>query len=68
LASVETNTVTGCDVDMMKVRIYGNAAVVIGCTTVKGTAFTGQPMWTDTLVRRDGRWQCVAAQPSEIKQ
>jgi len=67
LASVKTNEMTGCDQDMMKVRIYGDAAVVIGRTTAKGTAFTGQSMWTDTFIRRDGRWQCVATQSSEIK-
>jgi hypothetical protein len=67
LAGVKANKVTACDVDLMKARIYGDAGVVIGRSTIKGTAFTGQHMWTDTFNRRDGRWQCVATQSTEIK-
>ena len=51
----------------MKVRIYGDAAVVTGIVTRTG-AYKGVPfkdrqhLFTDTFVRRDGRWQCVASQ------
>ena len=58
--------------DDMKVRIYGDAAVVTGRNTVKGTLkgkdISGQERWTDTWIRRDGRWQCVATHSSRIAQ
>jgi ketosteroid isomerase-like protein len=54
----------------MKVRVYGDAAVVTGrCTTketYKGEGVSGQFQWTDTWVKRAGRWQCVAGRSSEI--
>jgi ketosteroid isomerase-like protein len=56
----------------MKVRVYGDAAVVTGrCTTketYKGEDVSGQFQWTDTWVKRDGRWQCVAGHTSRIAQ
>jgi ketosteroid isomerase-like protein len=56
----------------MKVRIYGDAAVVTGRDTIKetykGKDVSGQNRWTHTWVKRDGRWQCVAGHSSEIAQ
>ena len=56
--------------DDMKVRVYGDAAVVTGRNTVKGLyqgkEFTSRYRWTHTLIRRDGRWQCVASHISRI--
>jgi len=56
----------------MKVRVYGDAAVVTGRDTVKetykGADVSGQHRWTHTWVKRAGRWQCVAAHSSEITQ
>jgi len=56
----------------MKVRVYGDAAVVTGRNTVKetykGEDVSGQNRWTHTWVKRAGRWQCVAAHSSEIAQ
>src|SRR5215471_16682285 len=49
----------------MLARLYGNdTAVVIGKTRVKGTA-DGKPFdrvvqFTDTLIKRDSRWQLAA--------
>ncbi len=56
----------------MKVRIYGDdAAVVIGQTRVKGTseskAFDRTVQFTDTLVKRDGRWQIAAGHISRLE-
>ena len=51
----------------MLARLYGDdIAVVLGKTRVKGTA-EGNPFdrvvqFTDTLVKRDGRWQLCAVQ------
>src|SRR5688572_18663091 len=48
-------------VEDLKVRIYGNAAVVFGTTnekiTVGGQDMSGQYRFTDTFIKRDGKWQ-----------
>jgi len=58
--------------DDMKVRVYGDAAVVTGRATIKetykGEDVSGQERWTHTWVKLSGRWQCVAAHSSEIAQ
>jgi hypothetical protein len=58
--------------DEWKVRVYGNVAVVMGRYTYKkqsaGHEVTGQERFTDTWVKRAGRWQCVAMHASEIAQ
>jgi ketosteroid isomerase-like protein len=56
----------------MLARLYGNdMAVVLGKTRVKGTA-DGKPFdrvvqFTDTLIKRDGRWQLAAGHVSRIE-
>ena len=56
----------------MNARIYGdNVAVVLGKTRVKGTT-EGKPFdrvvqFTDTLIKRDGRWQLAAGHVSRIE-
>jgi ketosteroid isomerase-like protein len=62
-----THTSTACVNSNVKVRLYGNAAVVTGLATESGTdggaAFKDrQTLWTDTFIMKDGRWQCVANQ------
>jgi ketosteroid isomerase-like protein len=56
--------------DDMKARVYGDAAVVTGRATVKqvykGRDLSGQYRFTDTFVKRGGRWQCVASQGTKI--
>ncbi len=56
----------------MKVHVYGNAAVVTGRFTLKGT-YKGEDMsgtgrFTDTFVKRNGKWRCVASQATMIPQ
>ena len=56
----------------MLARLYGNdTAVVVGKTRVKGTAdgklFDRVVQFTDTLIRRDGRWQLAAGHVSRIE-
>jgi ketosteroid isomerase-like protein len=64
--------VTSCVHHEMKVRVYGDAAVVTGRSTVKetykGKDFVPNFRWTDTWVKSAGRWQCVAGHSSEIAQ
>ena len=56
----------------MNARIYGDdVAVVLGKTRVKGTS-EGKPFdrvvqFTDTLIKRDGRWQLAAGHVSRIE-
>jgi ketosteroid isomerase-like protein len=55
----------------MLARLYGDTAVVLGKTRVKGTA-DGKPFdrivqFTDTLIKRDGRWQLAAGHVSRIE-
>ncbi len=58
--------------DNFKVHVYGDAAVYFGRSTdkaqFKGKDISGQYQWTDTWVKRDGRWQCVASHGSRIAQ
>ena len=55
----------------MLARLYGNdMAVVLGKTRVKGTA-DGKPFdrivqFTDTMIKRNGRWQLAAGHVSRI--
>jgi ketosteroid isomerase-like protein len=52
------------------VRLYGDAAIVSGITTVKGRAggepFAADFQFTDTWVYRDGRWSLAASHASRL--
>jgi ketosteroid isomerase-like protein len=55
----------------VKVRVYGDTAVATGTSTVKGT-YKGQDIsatyrFTDTWVKRNGKWQAVASQGTKIQ-
>src|SRR5262245_39233500 len=56
----------------LKVRVYGDAAVVTGKSTVKGKLrdqdITGEYRFTRVFVNRGPHWQCVAAQATRIVQ
>ena len=56
--------------DDIKVRVYGDAAVVTGRNTIraqyKGKDASGQFRWTDTWTKRGGVWRCVATHSSKI--
>jgi ketosteroid isomerase-like protein len=58
------------NLDGLKVRFYGDVAVVTGRNVSKGTLFgkaaKGQSRFTDVFVKRDGRWQCVTSQVTPI--
>jgi Domain of unknown function (DUF4440) len=59
-------------VDDMKVHIYGKAAVVTGSVTTtshgKDRDVVSRTRFTDTFVKRDGRWQIVAGHSSRIRE
>jgi len=50
----------------LRVRLYGNTAVVTGLTTTKGKFmgqdFTSCERATDIFVKQNDRWQCVFTQ------
>jgi ketosteroid isomerase-like protein len=56
--------------DELKVRIYGDTAVVFGLetekSTYKGKDTSGQYRFTDVLVKRGGRWQAVSTHLSRV--
>ena len=57
--------------DEMEIRIYADTAVVIGRSTIKdvlrGQARDVQSRFTNVWVKRNGRWQVVSRQATELK-
>jgi ketosteroid isomerase-like protein len=57
--------------DDIKVRFYGDTAIVTYRSTAKGKdqqgAIDEQRLWTRVFVRRDGRWQLVHSQGTSIQ-
>lgn len=55
-----------------KIRLYGDAALVTGITTIKGhsgaTAIAAEFAYTDTWIRRDGTWTIAASHASRLAQ
>jgi ketosteroid isomerase-like protein len=58
--------------DDMKVRVYGNTAVLTYRSTDKGTYkgndLSGQYRWTDVFVKHGGKWQIVSTHGTRIRQ
>ena len=52
------------------VRLYGDSAIILGITTVKGTSdgkpFAADFQYTDTWIRRGGKWKIVASHASRL--
>jgi ketosteroid isomerase-like protein len=61
---------TSDEVSDMKVRVYGNTAVITGKVDVKGTLggkdVDGQIMFTRVYVKKGGNWQSVAFQQTHV--
>jgi len=59
------------DVQDVKVRLYGDTAVLIGRVIIryrnKGQMVAEQYRYTDTYLKRRGRWQVVASQLTRIR-
>src|SRR5712692_1724286 len=64
-ASLESTTLRN-----MKVRIYGDTAIITGTDTEEGEYHgkdsSGSYVWTDVFVRRNGRWQAVSSQSTKL--
>src|SRR5713226_1080731 len=54
----------------MKVRVFGDAAVVTGSddekSSYKGKDTSGHYTWTDVFAKRQGRWQAAASQGTRM--
>src|SRR3546814_4834359 len=52
-----------------QVRLYGDAALIVGITSIRGRVggepFAADFRYTDTWVRRDGKWLLAASNRSE---
>ena len=63
-------TIQSNDVDDLKVQVYGNAAVVTGRSSPKGTIdgkdISGPIRFTRVYVKRNGTWQSVLFQQTRI--
>ena len=61
-------TLTGVDLADMKTQGYGTAAVIMGRYTekreAKGKHVMTSGRFTDTYVKRSGKWRCVASHDS----
>ncbi len=57
-------------IDDLKIRFYGDTAVVNGLGTVKSHAksqhSTGQYSWTDVFVKTNGEWKAVSAHVTAV--
>jgi ketosteroid isomerase-like protein len=60
------------DLEPMKVRVFGDAAVVTGGHREKsqyqGRDTSGHYRWMDVFVKRDGRWQAVASELTRVEE
>jgi uncharacterized protein (TIGR02246 family) len=58
-------TVQSMHIDDLKVRVYGDSAVVFGLETeksrYKGKDASGQYRFVDTWLKRNGQWLCAAS-------
>jgi ketosteroid isomerase-like protein len=54
----------------MKVRVFGDTAVVAGSddekSSYKGKDTSGHYTWTDVFVKRQGKWQAAASQTTLV--
>ena len=65
-----THRISSLTVDDVRVRVFGDAAVVTGRTRGRGesgnTPYDVEIRFTDTFVRRDEGWQAVASHASLV--
>jgi ketosteroid isomerase-like protein len=61
---------TSNEVSDMKVRVYGDTAIVTGKSTAKGSIggreLKGPVMFTRVYVKKNGKWQSVAFQQTPV--
>lgn len=69
-AVMQVIRVDAYEIDDLKARVYGEAGVVTGRwtgrLTIDGKDASGAFRFTDTFIRRQGRWQVVASQDTRL--
>ena len=69
--SVDT-VFTDFKIDDLKVRFYGDMAIVVGQGSIKAHTkiqdLGGKYVWTDTFVKQRGAWTAVASQVTPVVQ
>jgi hypothetical protein len=55
----------------LRVRLFGDVAVVTGMDDAKGSFYKGKDvsgryLWMDVFVKRNGRWQCVGSEETLV--
>jgi uncharacterized protein (TIGR02246 family) len=70
-AEIKTADITAATLGDMKVRVFGDTAVVTGTddeiTLKDGKKSSDHYVWTDVFVKRNGKWLAVASQTAQIK-
>jgi len=70
-AEIKAAHTTSATMGDMKVRVFGDTAVVTGTddeiTMEGGKKSSDHYVWTDVFVKRNGQWLAVASQTAEIK-
>jgi ketosteroid isomerase-like protein len=61
---------TNFKIDDLKVRFYGDTAIVVGQGSIKARTKTqdlgGKYVWTDTFIKVSGNWKAVASQVAAV--
>jgi hypothetical protein len=64
------NSLDSFEMGPMKVRIFGDTAVVTGSDTEKsmenGKDSSGKYVWTDVFVKQNGKWRAVVSQWAKV--
>jgi ketosteroid isomerase-like protein len=70
-AEIKAAHITSATMGDMKVRVFGDTAVVTGTddesTMEGGKKSSDHYAWTDVFVRRNGKWLAVASQTAQIR-
>ena len=70
-AEIKTAHVVSATLGDMRVRVFGDSAVVTGTddeiTMTDGKKSGDHYVWTDVFLKRNGKWLAVASQTAQIK-
>jgi ketosteroid isomerase-like protein len=74
IANLKSGAATTQSIELgpMKVRVFGDTAIVTGSDTeksmYKGKDSSGKYVWTDVFVNHNGEWQAVASESTKVQQ